>query len=363
MTKIAIIGVRGFPGIQGGVEMHCERIYPRVKGDVKFIVYRRKLYLTEKSNEKFDNIQFIDLPSTRIKGFEAVFHTLICCFHILFHRVNIVQIHNIGPGMFTPLLRLFGFKVVLTYHSANYEHKKWGTIAKMILRFSEFLSLNFASGIIFVNKFQRAKYSDKIKAKSVYIPNGIEKVSHSEHTDFIEKLGAKPKKYILGVGRLTPEKGFEYLVKAVQDIDEIDNLIIAGASDHDQTYFNLLKSLDIKNKVIFSGFTSGENLRQVYSHAKLFVLSSINEGFPLVMLEAMGYKLPMIVTDIPATHLIKLDTENYAKAGDSDDLRTKIRSALKKNEQDIEYNLDAYNWDNVAKQTIEVYKKILDKKK
>ncbi|MDD2960498.1 MAG: glycosyltransferase family 4 protein [Muribaculaceae bacterium] len=358
MTTIAVIGIRGLPGIQGGVEKHCENIYPCMGNDIKFNIYRRKSYITPFSNVQFPNISFIDLPSTRIKGFEAVFHTFISCLHILFHRPDIVHIHNIGPGMFTPLLRLFGIRVILTYHSPNYEHKKWGTIAKAILRMSEFLSLNFATRIIFVNKFQMEKYPQKIKLKSEYIPNGINDIEISTNTNYIDRLGAEKGKYVLGVGRITPEKGFEYLIEAINRIDAVPQLVIAGASDHDTAYLDYLKSLDTNHKVIFSGFTTGDDLAQLYSNARMFVLSSVNEGFPLVMLEAMSYSLPMVVSDIPATHLIELPKEYYANKADSNDLAAKINATYNNAESKVKYNLEQYRWKDIALHTSDIYREI-----
>lgn len=354
--RIAVIGTRGFPDIQGGVERHCECLYTRFGTTVDAIkVYRRRPYLSSKSKSaQYSHISFVDLPSTRIKGFEAVFHTFLCCMHLLFHRVDVVHIHNIGPGMFTPLLRLFGMKVVITYHSANYEHKKWGAVAKMILRLSESLSFGFANKIIFVNKFQMGKAPASIQKKSVYIPNGIDVVTRSESTDYIDRIGALKGEYLLGVGRLTPEKGFEYLVEAVNRLDSVKQLVIAGAADHGDSYYEKLKQLDINNKVVFAGFVGGENLRQLYSHARMFVLSSENEGFPLVMLEAMNYGLPMVVSDIPATHLIELPDDCYAKKCDVDSLVERIEQMLKM-QQSCEYDLNEYNWERVATQTIEQY--------
>ncbi len=354
--RIAVIGTRGFPDIQGGVERHCECLYTRFGAAIDAIkVYRRRPYLSSVSKSaQYSRISFVDLPSTRIKGFEAVFHTFLCCMHLLFNRVDVVHIHNIGPGMFTPLLRLFGFKVVITYHSPNYEHKKWGAVAKMILRISETLSFGFANKIIFVNKFQMAKAPESIQKKAVYIPNGIDSVTRSENTDYLEKIGAIKGEYVLGVGRLTPEKGFEYLVEAVNHLDTVKQLVIAGAADHGDSYFERLKSLDVNNKVVFAGFVGGENLRQLYSHARLFVLSSENEGFPLVMLEAMNFGLPMVVSDIPATHLVELPGECYAQKCDVDSLAKGIEHMYHK-QQRCEYDLTEYNWESVAKQTIAEY--------
>ena len=75
--------------------------------------------------------------------------------------------------MFAPLIRLFGIPVVLTYHSPNYEHNKGGKVSKIILKLSEKLSLGCSNKIIFVNSFQMAKFSEKVRAKSIFIPNGI----------------------------------------------------------------------------------------------------------------------------------------------------------------------------------------------
>jgi glycosyltransferase involved in cell wall biosynthesis len=199
-----------------------------------------------------------------------------------------------------------------------------------------------------------AKAPEPIQKKAVYIPNGIDAVTRSENADFLGKIGAIKGEYVLGVGRLTPEKGFEYLVEAVNRLDSVKQLVIAGATDHGDSYFERLKSLDVNNKVVFAGFVGGENLRQLYSHARLFVLSSENEGFPLVMLEAMNYGLHMVVSDIPATHLVELPRECYAKKCDVDSLTERI-AQMYQTQQACEYDLADYNWESVAKQTIDEY--------
>ena len=354
MTTIAVIGTRGFPAIQGGVEKHCEHIYTRMGDDVQIRLYRRKSYLSPASTRKFPHISYVDLPSTRLKGFEALFHTFLCVCHCIFHRPDVVHVHNIGPGLFSPILRLFGMKVVLTYHSPNYEHKKWGWCARKLLKWSESLALHYSNHIIFVNKFQREKFGQKVLDKSTYVPNGIVAHSRSEETGFLEHYGIAPGKYLLGVGRLTAEKGFEYLVQAANVMPEVTQVVIAGASDHDESYFETLQQLDTQKKLIFTGFTSGENLRQLYSHARLYVLSSVNEGFPLVMLEAMGYGLPLAVSDIPATHLVELPDDAYFEKANVESMKRCIASQLAKPAQKMSYDLTAFNWDAVAKKTQEI---------
>ena len=348
MKTIAVIGTRGFPGIQGGVEAHSYHLYTHMQ-DVKVRLYRRRAYLTEQSSQTFPNIEYIDLPSTRVKGFEAVWHTLLSVLHIAFHRPDVVHIHNIGPGMFAPLVRLMGLPVVLTYHSPNYEHSKWSAPARWLLRQCERLSLRYSNRVIFVNKHQMEKCG--ALDKSVFIPNGIDPVTRSESNSFLEKHGITPGQYLLAVGRLTPEKGLEYLVEAANRLPQVTQVVIAGASDHDSTYRQLLEKLDTGNKVIFTGFTTGEDLRQLYSHARCFVLPSVNEGFPMVLLEAMAYGLPILCSDIPGTRQVELPEQNYFAVKDVDALCSSITRLLETPVETQHYDLEKYDWNTIAAAT------------
>lgn len=357
-----MIGTRGFPGVQGGVEMHSQHLYTTMSrnfDDITVRVYRRKPYLTEQSATTFPHIEYIDLPSTRIKGFEAMFHTLLCVLHIAVHRPAVVHVHNIGPGLFTPLLRLLGLKVVLTYHSPNYEHAKWGALARRILRLGERLSLKCAHKVIFVNKFQQEKCGAIAMKKGVYIPNGIDPARPTTATSFLERHGIVAGNYVLAVGRITPEKGFEHLIAAAQQVHDVQQVVIAGASDHDNAYKERLQALDVNHKVVFTGFTAGDDLSQLYSHARVYALSSVNEGFPLVLLEAMSYGLPIVASDIPATHLVTLPPSSYFTAGDTQALATALQHALNAPAHEaIAYELSSYNWDNIAQSTLEVYRQV-----
>ena len=348
MKTIAVIGTRGFPGIQGGVEVHSYFLYTHMR-DAHVRLYRRRAYLTEQSARTFPNIEYIDLPSTRVKGFEAVWHTLLSVQHIALHRPDVVHIHNIGPGMFAPLLRLMGLRVVLTYHSPNYEHDKWNGPARWLLRQCEKISLHFSNRVIFVNKYQMEKCG--ALDKSVFIPNGIDAVTRSEATTFLERHGIRQGNYLLAVGRLTPEKGLEYLVEAANRLPQVQQVVIAGASDHDSAYREQLEKLDIGKKVIFTGFTSGEDLRQLYSHARCFVLPSVNEGFPMVMLEAMAYGLPIVCSDIPGTRQVELPEEDYFTIRDVDSLCAAITRRLNGPNEPQHYDLEKYNWDTIAAAT------------
>ena len=150
------------------MEKHCQMLYPLLGEDMEVVFFRRKPYVN--GNGEYPGIRFVDLPSTKIRGVEALVHSFLAAVCSLFLKPDAVHIHNIGPALMTPLLKMFGIPVVLTYHSANYEHKKWGAFARGLLRFSEKIALRWADRIIFVNRFQMEKFPEKIREKPRLTP-------------------------------------------------------------------------------------------------------------------------------------------------------------------------------------------------
>ena len=172
----------------------------------------------------------------------------------------------------------------------------------------------------------------------------------SESAQLIKEKQILPHKYILAVGRITQEKGFDYLIDAfLQSNIEGYQLVIAGGIDHSSSYANsLLKKAQKHNSIIMTGYADGEFLRQLYSHCKLFILPSYNEGFPLVLLEAMGYHLPILASDIPANKQIPLKPENYFETGNIAGLADKIKSKINDTIMEEYYELREYTWKNVS---------------
>lgn len=360
--KIYVFGTRGFPDIQGGVEKHCEALYTGLLEQCRITVFRRKPYVLR--TPQYTHICFRDVCSTKIKGVEALLHSFLCSLICIYQRPDIVHIHNIGPGCFIPLLRLAGLKVVLTYHSANYEHKKWGKLSKKMLKVSEYIALRFSNQIIFVNRFQMEKQQLKIRKKSTYIPNGIGSLKRSNRTDYISSLGLIPERYILAVGRITPEKGFDDLIDAflLLDTKEEYKLVIAGGVEHETTYLSYLKNKSVSRLIVYTGFITGEYLEELYTHARLFVLPSHNEGFPLVVLEAMQLGCNVLLSDIPATRLLMLPEEFYFSMGDIDNLVQHLKLKLRKEDSTIHsYNILDFDWRKICQQTYNIYNSLAKK--
>lgn len=360
--KIGVIGSRGFPEIQGGIETHCLELYTRIAriGDNNITVYRRKPYLNSKNrNATFKNIRFIDFSVPRSKFFETFLHAFLSTLHAIFQNYDIVHFHNTGPGFFIPLLKLTKTKVVFTYHNVSYTQKKWNSAAKGFLTLSEKISLKNSDFIIFISEVIKSEMIKKYNIRKYgVIFNGVCLPGKSDNSDYLESLGLKKQKYIIGVGRFLEEKGFDYLIRAFRKTNITDyKLVLVGDTDYPTEYSNKLKALAKENDIVLTGFIKGEKLNQIFSFARLFVMSSFEEGLPIALLEAMSYNIDVLVSDIPANLQIALDTDDYYKVGDEEELTKNILKKLSgfKKRSFGEILSTKFNWDKIAIETNNIY--------
>lgn len=364
--NIIFLGTRGFPGVQGGVENHCENLAVNLaRLGCRVTVFTRRPYINRALKE-YKGVRLIDLPALRQKTLEALLHTFLGVIKCIGYKPDILHIHGVGPGVFAPLAKLLGFKVVLTSHGSNYRHQKWNRFEKAFLKICEYLSIKFSDVIIAVSGIIQKEIKEKYGREAYYIPNGIQPLEHGGSLDKLDEYCLKAGKYILAVGRLVPEKGFHDLVDAFSMADAPGwKLVIAGGMDHASRYgIDLVKKAEKDNRIVFTGFLTGKPLFELYDNAGFFVLPSYYEGMPISLLEAMSFGLYSIASDIPANRSIGLPEENYFKKGDIGSLSRIITGLAGKQEglrierQQVDDLLKAYDWGVISEKTLKVYEKL-----
>lgn len=363
--KIAVLGTRGIPEVMGGVETHCQALYPRLvaKGhSVK--LFARSGYVSQKSSYDFMGVNVIPIWAPRRKSLEAICHTTWGIIRVAINRkqFDILHIHAIGPALLIPFARLLGLPVVMTHHGPDYDRQKWGLLAKTILKLGEKLGCSYATSVITVSQHIRKCIKHMYGCNGVYIPNGVPVPALIPAGVATAKWRISPRRYILAVGRLVPEKGFHDLIEAFSEIDTDWKLVIAGSADHEDTYSKRLKQQAISDsRIVMTGFIKGTELGEILSNAGLFVLPSYHEGLPIALLEAMSYNLPIIASDIPANLELANLNETFP-VGNVDVLRSRLVQFIASpdlNPVTRERVKSEFNWDLVAEQTEEVYRSVV----
>lgn len=357
--KIFVIGARGFPNVQGGIESHCEELCPRlVNMGYKVTALTIKQY-TQIRNWK--GIVFISIPSLSSKYLQKPVYNLLSALYCVLRRPDIVHVHGLNAGLFIWLFKLFGLKVVATYHSMDYLYPKWNLFVKIMLKYSEkqFLLSDY---IITVSKPYLEHFMKKGRNHAInYLPNGVNllnKRDEKNNEKILKKWNLKENEYILAVGRITPEKDYATLIKAfnLANLDGI-KLVIVGSEEFEKNYYKKLKQISNEN-VIFTGQLNKEDLSVLYSRCRIFIISSLYEGLPNSLLEAMSYNCNILASDIEAHISLGLEHDDFFKAGNANDLAYKIKKKYLNNEKRdfSKLIIKNYNWDNITEEVDKIYK-------
>ena len=357
--KIVVTGTRGFPNILGGVETHCEELFPRiVEKGFDVVVIRRKGYVHDNLSS-YKGVSLYDIPNFKNKPFESITHTLraIWAAKTKYHA-DIVHIHAIGPALLTLFARSLRLKVVFTHHGPDYDREKWGRVAKFMLRLGERIGCAYANKIIVISNVINDIIKEKYGRHDAYlIHNGVNPPILVNDPDYLSDLGVEARKYVFAMGRFVPEKNFHALIEAFSNLNQSDyKLVIAGDTDIEDSYSRDLKLLAKEKNIILTGFIKGSKLQTLLSNARLFVLPSSHEGLPISLLEAMSYGLPVLASDIPANKEVNLPPSCYFhhKGNIVENLHEALKIRINDNIK-VSYDLSLYDWDNIAEQTVNVY--------
>lgn len=363
--KIVVTGTRGIPDILGGVETHCEELFPRVVTlghDVTVI--RRTSYVHDALTE-WKGVRLVDIASPKRKSFEAIIHTLRAIREAKRRKADVIHIHSIGPALLAPYAKMLGMKVVFTHHGPDYDRDKWGSVAKAMLKLGEWLGCKFADHVIVISDVIRELIAKRCgRTSNVHlIYNGVPEPQLCDYPEYFEELGIEKGKYILGMCRFVPEKHLHDLIEAFARLKKEGKaadvrLVLAGDTDFEDDYSRSLKQMAKKNEVVLTGFIRGKKLHSLLTNALCFSLPSSHEGLPIALLEAMSYRLPVITSAIPANLEVGLSPECYHNVADVDGIATKLEGIINQVPRRIDYDMSKYNWDEIAQQVSNIYKSL-----
>ncbi|MBP9987176.1 MAG: glycosyltransferase family 4 protein [Bacteroidales bacterium] len=174
--------------------------------------------------------------------------------------------------------------------------------------------------------------------------------------------------YLLFVGNRGGYKNFNLMLEAVAEILKERSLkLVCAGNPFTAAEKQLIEGLDLRQNVIEFGFADDEELSSLYQYASLFIFPSKLEGFGIPILEAMSHDCPICLSNASCFPEIAQDAADYFDPDSPESVAASVRKVL----DDAEYRkslvengrarVKEFSWDKAAAETLEVYKKVLEK--
>jgi glycosyltransferase involved in cell wall biosynthesis len=362
--RIAFIGGRGVISKYSGIESYYEEVGRRLAGlGHEITVYCRNHFTPAVS--EYQGMRLIRLPTFRSKHLETLVHTILSTTHALTQRYDLVHYHALGPALFSFMPRLCGTKTAVTVQGLDWQRKKWGPVASAVLRLGEQASVRLPNRTMVVSRTLLRHYKEIHGSEPDYVANGgilRDRVQPHKLLEWDLATG----RYVLFLGRFSPEKGCDLLIKAFEPIQSDVKLVMAGGASYCDAYTRELLT-HASERIRMFGWVSGADLDELLTNAMIFVLPSDMEGMSLALLDAMGAGLCVLTSDVPENREVVEGAGFTFHAGDVTDLSDRLRllianpalreaagrAARKRIEQ-------RYHWDGIAVQIEKVYLDLLN---
>jgi glycosyltransferase involved in cell wall biosynthesis len=220
------------------------------------------------------------------------------------------------------------FTIVLSEHNhLSTQYSNMGFLHNLMMRITMIFSYRLADSVVAVSEgvgadLSKLSFMHQKKIHIIHNPIQKPKKQNSLEQKLAEDLWEKTiEKKIISVGSLKKQKNHKLLIKAFKYVsDEIPSkLMIVGTGKEKDSLLDLAKSLNLQDKIIFTGFQ--KNVSPLYAASDLFVLSSSYEGFGNVLLEALIHGLPIVSTDCQSGPAEILCNGSYGTLIPTDDVK------------------------------------------
>jgi rhamnosyl/mannosyltransferase len=294
-VKVLHLG-KFYPPHMGGIETHLQQLARELKADLD-------LQVIVANDGRRTVAEIVDgVPVVRLANPLTLFSTPLCpalVSQIRASKADLVHIHLPNPAAVLAFLASgHRGRVLFTYHSDTVRQKVLGSLFEPFLH----AALHRSSAIIATspNYLETSPVLAGYRDRCHVIPYGID-IAEFQHCDpaavaqIRRRLGDR---LIITVGRLVYYKGFEYLIRAMADVQ--GRLLIIGDGPLRGELQNLASDIGVTDKVIFAGEVQNSETVPYYHAADVFALASVarSEAFGIVQIEAMAAGLPVVNTKL-----------------------------------------------------------------
>jgi len=230
-------------------------------------------------------------------------------------KVDLIHSHLPDQNFYSCLVgRLTGRKTIVTYHGPVELRQSKGLKGRIKLWSVRHSAAAVVVVCDFVGQMLREIGFPSDKIVRIYNGINIDRFSQQRTGRLRQELGFSEGTTLVGmVANIRVSKGYEFFIRAARRVvGQFPETRFVSVGDIDRTLgkplFKLVEELGLKDRFLFLGFR--ENVPAVLSDLDVFVLSSVSEGFPLVILEAMAAGKPVLATRCGGTEELVEDGRN-----------------------------------------------------
>lgn len=358
-----------------GMEVTVIAPVPFVFGLLKRINSKWDLYSKVPEYEEIDSIKilhsrYLAVPGGYLRHYWAYSYvrsaTKLLKKYFYDEKFDLIHAHGSLPDDYAAkiLAQQLNIPFIITVHGA--------TVGSLFKRKAQFAkskaALLKANAVIAVSSKVEKRIKELVgRNDNIYIiHNGFKPIENNETLHVHDGIN------ILFGGNLIEQKGCEYLIKAFDELRKKYSdisLTIAGGGTEKKTLEQLVETLELTNKVFFKGFVKHDKMLKLMMECDIFILPSWNEALGIVYIEAMSLKKPTIGTFGEGIEDIISDGENglLVEPKNVDSIVEKISILIENENLRKELGLKGYEsvkeltWENNAKKTMQLYKKVLSK--
>ncbi len=361
--RVAFIGGRGVISRYSGIETYYEEAGSRLAELGHDVTLYCRTYFTPKQSH-FRNMRLVRLPTLRTKHLDTLLHTFLSTLHACREKYDVVHYHTLGPALFSYIPRLFGARTVVTVQGLDWRRKKWGRIASAVLRLGEWAAAALPNRTIVVSRTLQEYFRHIYAVDAAFVPNGTA-LARRAHGLHLAAWGLQADRYVLFLGRFSPEKNCDLLIRAFESISTDAKLVLAGGSSYTDNYVAELRQRT-SDRVQFLDWVSGDALQELLTNAAVFVLPSDLEGLSLALLDAMGAGVCVLTSDVPENRELVDDVGFTFPQGSEAGLARMLQLLLSDSETRKRAGAagqrriqESYLWPQVARDLERVYRETL----
>jgi len=363
-VRIALVGTRGIPAAYSGFETAVEHLAERFSARGHDVVVYCRPHMTERK-ERHAGARLVHLPTIRNKHLDTLAHTAVSTAHLATKVRPDVAIYFIaGNAPMVPFARLAGVPSILQVDGLDSERAKWSRPARAYLRWAERIAPRAATIAVTDSEEVAASYARRYGRRIDAIPYGAA-LPDPGGTEWCERLGVEPGRFVLFVGRLVPENNAHLLVQAHRRMGRDWPLVIVGDAPYAERYIADLKAAAGPD-VRFPGYVFGNGYGELVHRCGVMCVPTEVGGTHPVIVEAMAAGACLVVSDhAPNVEVVGDTAVTFPLAGGEEALASVLRDLVDDPERRTALGRAAatraaerFSWDACADRYLELCERI-----